>query len=248
MKWFFYLLGVWATCVPAGYGQTPSEEANLPAAPEAQPPDERDAQKLAVDQAILRLRDRLFDPKASVRDAAASALKAMGPGAKVAIPALALRLRDRDRYVRITASETLEKMGADAVPSVSAQLCDADPQVRELAARVLQKIGPEAKSAVPALTEALADEDARVRLSAVWALQDVGPEAKPAIPCLAARLRDRDGYVRTTAAQVLTRFGLDAVASLSVLLDDENPVVRALAANTLREIGVPEPAGSKPGW
>ena len=86
------------------------------------------------------LAQRLCDNDASVRQAAALALREMGPAAKDAIPSLALALQDHDRYVAVDAALTVEKMGPEAMPAVVALLRHRDPRVRELALLTLQHI------------------------------------------------------------------------------------------------------------
>lgn len=102
-----------------------------------------------ADVAISALTERLGDCDASVRQAAALALRDMGPEAKAAIPALAQRLRDIDGYVAIDSAQTLKGMGPEAVPGLTPLLRDCEPRVRELAVRTLRQIGSEAISVSP---------------------------------------------------------------------------------------------------
>jgi hypothetical protein len=199
-----------------------------------EPPEVNPA--LTVSAAVSGLTDALRDPSPSVRDAAAMALRELGPAAKPAIPALAQMLRDSDGYLRITAAHTLDRMGADAVPSLVPLLRDYDPRVRVLAAETLRSIGLDAKDAVPALTESLRDPSPSVRDAAAMALREMGPDAKYAIPALAAMLSDPDGYLRITAAHTLERLGPDAIPAVVMALRAPDPRVRELAANTLRLI------------
>ena len=172
----------------------------------------------AVAAAVTGLTDALQDPNPAVRDAAAMALREMGPDAKPAIPVLAQMLRDPDGYLRVTAAHTLDRMGADAVPSLVPLLRDCDPRVRALVAETLRAIGPDAKAAIPALTESLRDESPAVRDAAALALREMGPDAKYAIPALAEMLSDPDGYLRITAAHTLQKLGADAIPALVVML------------------------------
>ena len=190
-------------------------------------------QNAAIAAAVTGLTDALRDPSPGVRDAAAMALREMGPDAKPAIPALAQMLRDPDGYLRITAAHTLDKLGADAAASVVPLLRDCDPRVRALAAETLRAIGPDAKAAVPMLTESLRDPCPSVRDAAALALQEMGPEAKYAIPALAIMLADPDGYLRITAAHSLERLGPDAIPAVVMMLRAPDPRVREIAANAL---------------
>jgi hypothetical protein len=64
----------------------------------------------------------------------------MGPDAKYAAAALAEMLCDPDGYLRVTASHTLESLGADAIPALVVMLRAPDARARELAANTLQRI------------------------------------------------------------------------------------------------------------
>ena len=102
---------------------------------------------------------KLYDGDPTVRQAAVLAL-ANWVEAKAAIPALAQRLADPDRYIAADASITLKNMGAEAVPSVAQMLHDPSAYARVLALRTLRLIGPDAKAAVAAIVERLSDCDA----------------------------------------------------------------------------------------
>jgi len=118
------LLSIGVLVASASYGQ--------------QPQDTNPSARLAA--AVPGLTEALRDENPSVREAAALALREMGPEAKAAIPALAQLLRDPDGYIRITAAHTLERMGTDAVPSLVPLLRDPDARARELAANSLRQI------------------------------------------------------------------------------------------------------------
>ena len=111
-----------------------------------------------------------------------------------------------------------------------------DPAVRVLAARTIMQIEQPANDAVPALTMALRHEDGSVRQAAIYALERIGPASKPAIPYLADLFHDPDAYIRADAARTMVGLGSDSIPSLILLLCDENPVVRTLAAVSLREL------------
>ena len=125
-------------------------------------------------EAALALSDMLKDEDLWARCEAAGALGAIGPKAKIAIPALIELLKDKE------------------LP------------VRDAAAEALGEIGPEAGSAVAALTELLDDGDAPMtEYFAVKALGQIGPAAKPAIPAL-TRLCDRmSEYSKTAEAKAV---------------------------------------------
>jgi hypothetical protein len=92
---------------------------------------------------VSALIEKLRDPDAGTRRAAATALGQLGAEAESAVPELAKALTDPDAYVR------------------------------ELAALALGHVGAEAKSAVPALNKALKDPDHLVRAEAAKALSKI---------------------------------------------------------------------------
>ncbi len=73
------------------------------------------------------------------------------------VPALILKLKDKDKVVRRSAALALGKIGPAAVPALIAALKDDDGLMRENAADALGQIGPVAKEAVPALEAAARD-------------------------------------------------------------------------------------------
>jgi HEAT repeat protein len=225
MRTFALLFVIGGIVTATAYGQGPLEQNRGLADPSGR-----------LDPVIAQVTQRLRDEDAAVRQAAAVALRDMGPKAKAAIPALAELLRDRDGFVVLDASRTLEKMGLEAVPSLVQLLSDPDPHVRELAARTLGRIEPEAKAAIPALTQRLRDEDSVVRHAAVVALREMGSKAKTAIPALAESLRDEDRFVRIDAFQALVKMGPEAMPSVTGLLHDADRGTRELALQTLQQI------------
>ncbi len=109
--------------------------------------------------AIAALTECLRDKDVGVREAAADALKKMGPEA---IPVLTKPIRD-----------VLSRIGPKAkseIPALIECLRDKDVGKREAAALVLGEMGSDAKSAIPALTECLRDKDEGVRRVAAYVL------------------------------------------------------------------------------
>ena len=227
------LLGAMVLVASVSYGQAPRQDSGTPGARIFATQQANTTMR----QAVFALIKNLHEPDATVRSAAAGALRYMGPEAKAAIPALADRLRDVDWSVRKAASDTLKRLGADVAVSVAQQIHDANPEVRETVVRTLQEIGPEAKAVIPTLVEALGDQSALVRSLAASTLRDLGPEAKIAIPALADRLRDADWSVSIAASHALERMGPEAVFSVVHQIRDADPRVRELAVRTLRGLG-----------
>src|SRR6266542_5011752 len=109
---------------------------------------------------IAALRDK--DPR--LYRAAAPALKAIGPEARGAVPALLGALKDDNADVRVGAAAALcwiVPPARTALPLFRQALSDKDERVRRLAVEALGEIGPDASPVVPAIVRVLYDADAR---------------------------------------------------------------------------------------
>jgi hypothetical protein len=144
-----------------------------------------------------------------IREAAAQALREIGPGAKTLALALIERLKDEEKRVRELAAQALghivPKTDA-AVPALIEALKNHEG-VPTAAAWALGEIGPEANAAVPALIDALEYTDKWIRLRAAQALGKIGPEAKAAVPTLVKILKNKkeETFVRWRAAEALEK-------------------------------------------
>jgi HEAT repeat protein len=123
-----------------------------------------------------------------------------------------------------------------AFSSLSGALADSDLDVRELAAQSLGEIGAQAKSGLPALERALDDPELSVQHTAALAIHRIDPQAESYQPVLSAALRAGDGPVFLEVGRMGTEAKW-AVPTLTALLSDPRPQIRALAAHTLGEIG-----------
>jgi HEAT repeat protein len=138
--------------------------------------------------------------------------------------------------------------GEPAVPALAEALHDPDGSVRVNAALALYKIGPRAHGAIPALCAALEDDIDWVRMDAAMSLSRLGPAAREAVPALVATLGRHNNRrmfimfgrsVRQQAAVALGRIGPDAreaVPALTATLDDDEDLMREVAAEALRRI------------
>jgi HEAT repeat protein len=132
-------------------------------------------------ETIETLLRALDDPEWLVRSRAATALSNVSDpdSAKRRTERLLLRLKDEDKFVRVSACCALWKMDRQNLPEVLSVLiaalqCKDCPETRSYACKACGAIGPPAKAAVPAL-ERLRDDDewGDVRSAATAALRQI---------------------------------------------------------------------------
>jgi len=105
------------------------------------------------------------------------------------------------------------------------------------AGSALPRPPPSEVQPVAVLVEALLDApEGDDRARAARALGGIGPGAREAIPVLLEALRDRDSTVRVDAAAALEQLGPEAAEALAAALDDDDEVVRRIAADALARI------------
>lgn len=149
------------------------------------------------------------------------------------------------------AGRLLKKMGPEAkaaVPTFIKRLAHERYGIAIGAADALASIGPEAADATAALDQALRRTEVFgqpfvnyswcVSRNAALALGRIGPVSANV---LIAATKDKDPMVRGGAVETLRRLPRShaTVRSLTMLLDDEEAYVRALAAYALGELGLP---------
>ncbi|MEJ2705100.1 MAG: HEAT repeat domain-containing protein [Sedimentisphaerales bacterium] len=157
---------------------------------------------------VRELVEALSSDEWKEREEAANNIRAMGLGAKAAVPFLIARLEDEEWRVRKAAASALSRMGpaaSPAVPKLIEALTEEEWQVRRPAAEALAAIGPASKPAVATLIVLLDDEEWQVRKAAAQALGAIGPEATQAIPALKTAFDDPEEQVRYAAAGALKK-------------------------------------------
>ena len=153
---------------------------------------------------------------------------------------LVAQLGDPDPEIRCTAARGLGEQRENVrivVPALSRASQDADVEVREVAISALGQIGSAANASLPDLDEALDDSERAVRLAAALAIQKIDPQRRSYAPVILESLRAGHGPVFLEVG----RMGADAewaVPTLVKLLSHRHTAIRALAAQTLGEIGV----------
>ncbi len=171
-----------------------------------------------------------------------AALSNIGPGAKVAAPALKSALFDSGQGLRVDVAEALLSINrepADIVPVLTKSLHSSATADRDKVVALLKTLGPWAAPALPELIEALKVENGPDRSGVVEALGEIGPKAAQAIPELSKALQhDEEGYVRANAATALGKIGDPQVIPLLIAaLKDDDSYVRFSAIEALEPFG-----------
>ncbi len=185
------------------------------------------------------------DPDVEVRSSAIAALGYVGADAKEAVPALALALQRETPALKVLVLRALRRMGPRArvaAGSIAPLLTDkSNLALRKEAMLTLADIGAVPKGHLGPFLEALEDHDivlgsssasglagrvmrraSRQLFTPLVELSHAGeePDRRRAVWAM--------GYVRTTGA---------IVSELTEFLEDESPVIRAVAARALGEHG-----------
>ena len=178
------------------------------------------------------------------RQRVAEAIKAFGPDAAPAVPALLAMLDDRSKDFRTLIASILCEVGPgakSAVPDLVRSLEKKTARSPALVIRILGRIGPEAKEALPALLEALKDRS--LQDEAVGALCSVRPPAGIAIPALRKAIRDAKAHERErlyaafSLLEPLPKLGSAAVPLLLEFLTEEEAEWKCWSARSLAKIG-----------
>jgi len=157
----------------------------------------------------------------AIRFKAVNGLGRIGPAAASAAPIVLKAGREGDGYIRRSALEALQAMGAGAVPYLARALDDPDLALRALAAEALARIKSDDPRIATGLAGLLGHPEARVAAAA--ALAKRGRDAKRTLPILRAALLDMDLSRRKLAADGIAGVGKhakDAVPDLLGSLDD----------------------------
>ncbi|MBI4663870.1 MAG: HEAT repeat domain-containing protein [Verrucomicrobia bacterium] len=202
-------------------------------------------EKSVLQPAIPVLMAGLSDQDGTIRVRAISALKALGPDAKEALPPLQSMLRNlaEDKELAFEAAHALIRIDPSFSESVFPFFLRELGELKDRRLilpliHALPSFGSAAKSAVPALIQLLGDAEEQVRTEAIGVLGELGELAKDAVPALTEALADKAAPVRLEAATALRRIDpAQAKTVLPALLNvlENNSIFRRLAA---RELGL----------
>jgi len=177
---------------------------------------------------------------AQQRNAAIEALRAIGPDAKEAGPALAALGGDGDSKFRLTITAALADVQADFdtfLPVITPLLRSEDRQVRERAARALGTAGV---GAAPTLVDMLEDENPYVQIAAARALHRIDPTEDVMIPTLISLLQHENTWVGRNAAVALGEMGPKAKIAIPLLverIDHDDTGLRRAVPGALASMG-----------
>lgn len=183
---------------------------------------------------------RLQDQDAQQRRTAAAVLGSLGPVAQPAVPALLTAAHDPDDLVRRNALAALGSIGIPA-PLITAALVeglhDASSIVRHGAVSQFAFMVPVPEEAASALTAVLTSGDPTLATLAGRAIERSKQDPSPA-RALAMMIQYRTA--REYALHQLAQLGPAAHEALSAvlpLLEDDQPFIRYLAAQTIHAMG-----------
>jgi HEAT repeat protein len=176
---------------------------------------------------------------------ALQALGRIGPGAKEAVPALTLHLRDAEPDVRLEVARALGGIGPSAAKSVrvlKGVLRDDDERVRVWAEYALFRITGDKDGYLTPLLETFADRSASTarKCAAAEVLGELGPDVSRAVPVLTDALKEQ-AAVGIAAAGALGRMGAAArpavPALVGLLAAEQGRDVQEAAVAALGKIG-----------
>jgi HEAT repeat protein len=202
-----------------------------------------------IEQAVPLLTAGLADEWDLVRRECATALGMLGARAVSAEAALLPLLEDPVPEVRAETLVTLHDIGSDVsrlLPRLTAGLHDPAPAVRYASAYVLGRVGPSAQSAIPQLREMLNRRNELDRTFAAWALVKISPtprNRREATPLMVSALTHPRAAIRREAATLLGELGPRGAAARRALTratQDDDPSVRAAAAEALEKLPPPQ--------
>ena len=209
------------------------------------------------EKGFAALREGLQDPQPAVREHTAHTIGLLGPLAKPLSADVMKLCSDPDASVRGIAFDTLRSIGIADVPGFAALLNHENTEIGSLASELIPGLTDVPDAAIAPLTFALKSDVEVIRVAAATGLATAGAKAAPAADALIVAIKQ--SYPAEYDDSKPVRFGSEmaywralekivepAIAPTAGLLTHTNAVIRALAAQTLGEIGAPaKPAADK---
>ena len=151
--------------------------------------------------------------------------------------------KNQDRIARITAAESLGKLGTNApivVEALVASLSDEEIDVRSISAKSLGQLRSTGENVIEALVKLLTDNDLEVRDCAAESLLQIGRCDAKLIEKVVEIFKVHHGMVVTPALKSFVEMGksnANIIAALVALLKDQESGVRFGAAVSLAKLG-----------
>jgi len=153
------------------------------------------------------------------------------------LPALLEALNPLDKTIRIAPPKAADPKAPTAIPVLIHALADSSrPAEDTIPPAIPPGETPKETEPIAVLIQALRAPDKHERARAARVLGGIGADARAAIPVLLEVLRDREAIVRFDAAKALEKMGDAAREALSEALQDDDEVVRRIAAEALARI------------
>jgi HEAT repeat protein len=187
-------------------------------------------------ETVAALTSALYHNSGAVVDSAALSLGQMRSKAKASIPRLK-ELVQRDDRSSFAAAACLVRLGEKdlGMGYLVKKLKGRIARDMEASAQALAYLGPEGADAVESLVDALSTNNSFARPEIIMALEAVGPAAKPAVPALRALKDDEELVVKALAAIVPPATTDNSTAHLITLLKGADTGMRRYAASSLGE-------------
>jgi HEAT repeat protein len=195
----------------------------------------------AARRAMTHFIPRLHDPDVQQRRTACGVIGSLGPIAKPAVPALLAAAHDADALVRRNALIALASIGIPSSPigvALLDGLRDSSSLVRQTVVAQFAFTVPLTQDAVTALTSILNDPDKGIATLARTALDK--PRAGDAAHIESLGMMLGHASARDYALHQLAQLGpaaSDALPPILALLNDEQPLIRYLAVETIGGMG-----------
>jgi HEAT repeat protein len=171
---------------------------------------------LLHDQRALPVLTRpLADELREVQRHTLGALRAVGPNARAAAPAIRALVTSDDRPIAFAAAQALWEVNHEPEyyrTMLIENLQEPSEQTIWYAAKSLGQLGSEAAPATSVLISHLTNASDRVRGRVAITLGEIGPAADAAIPALATALSDEYRHVRDAAKEAINRIRGEPVA------------------------------------
>ena len=204
------------------------------------------------------LREGLNDPQPAVREHTAYTVGLLGPLAKPLSTDVMKLCTNPEPKVHGIAFDALRSIGITDVAGFAALLNHENVEIGQLAAELIPGLMEVPDTAIAPLTAALGSQVEPIRVAAAAGLATAGPKARSAVGEIVVAIKksypaeyDDEKPVRFGPEMVYWRaigkMGEPAVPLTAELLAHTNAVVRALAAQTLGEVGPGETAAESSG-